>query len=171
MKKTKALIMVGMLVIVGCGSIVIAEEDDTGAPNTRVTNRAPDAPVFVLDKSDWDKENYAFVFYATDPDGDSVYYNIQYKKISDSKIVTSSPNDPDTPWFGPFESSKEVGQIHEFYKRGTYELTVRAKDTHGSIGPSTTITVTYKSSLSQFPILSKLMAEYPRIFNILTKIF
>ena len=165
MKKTLAIIMVGMFVIVGCGSAVMGDDDDpTG------TNRPPKAPVLIEEKSDWTKESYTYVFYSEDPDGDQVYYDIAWEEVGDTEIV-SSPDDPVVPWLGPFESGEEVDQTHLFTKIGQYELTIRAKDSHDSVGPATTISVTYKSSLSQFPLLSKLMDKYPGILNILAKLF
>jgi hypothetical protein len=166
MKKTTAIIMVGMFVLVGCGSAVIGEDDDPVG-----SNRAPNAPVLIDEKSDWEKESYTFVFYAVDPDGDEVYYDIEWKTGSETKIVSCGPDDPVVPWLGPFESGEEVDQTHLFSKIGKYELTIRAKDSHDSVGPATTISITYKSSLSQFPLLSKLMDKYPGILNILAKIF
>ena len=165
MKKTTAMIVVGMFVIVGCGSAVMGEPDDPVG-----TNRPPNAPVLVEEKSDWEKESFTYVFYAEDPDGDQVYYDIAWEKVSDTEIV-SSPDDPVVPWLGPFESGEELEKTHTFDKRGEYELTIRAKDSHDSIGPATTITVTYKSSISQLLILSKLMERYPAIFKILEMIF
>ena len=165
MKKTIAILMVGMFVIVGCGSAVMGDDDDpTG------TNRPPNAPVFVEEKSDWTKESYTYVFYAEDPDGDQVYYDIAWEKVSDTEIV-SSPDDPVVPWLGPFESLEEVEKTYTFDKVGEYELTIRAKDSHDSIGQSTTITITYKKSMAQFPLLFKFMEKYPEIFKILSKIF
>ncbi|VVB61856.1 Uncharacterised protein [uncultured archaeon] len=166
MKKTTAIIMVGMFVLVGCGSAVIGEDDDPVG-----SNRAPNAPVVIEDQSVWEKESYKFTFYAEDPDGDEVYYDIAWNKVGDTDKITCSPDNPAINWFGPFGSGEILEKIHTFYKCGDYELTIRAKDSHDSIGPSTTITVTYKSSLSQFPLLLKLMEKYPGIFNILTKIF
>jgi hypothetical protein len=166
MKKATAIIIVGMFVIVGCGSAVIGEDDDPV-----FANRPPNAPVLINEKGDWEKECYSYAFYAEDPDGDQVYYDIVWKEIGGSTIVSCSPDDPVMQWLGPFESGKEVDYSHNFYKRGTYELTIRAKDTHDSIGPSTTMTLTYKSSISQLPLLLKLMEKFPEIFKILEKIF
>lgn len=165
MKKAIAIIMIGMFVIVGCGSAVMGEDD-----NPTGTNRPPKAPVLIGEKSDWEKESYTYFFYAEDPDGDQVYYDVAWEKIGESKIVSCSPDDP-VSWFGPFESGAEVDKTRTFDKSGTYELTIRAMDTHNSIGPSITVMVTYKSSISQFPILFKLMEKYPEIFKILEKIF
>lgn len=165
MKKTIAIVMVGMFVLVGCGSAVIGEDDESVS-----SNRPPKAPVFVGELSDWEKESYRYTFYAEDPDGDAVYYETTWKKVGESNIVSCSPDDP-VSWLGPFESGVKIDKIQNFQKSGTYELTIRAKDIHNSVGPSTTVTVTYKSSISQFPLLLKLMEKFPEIFNILEKIF
>jgi hypothetical protein len=165
MKKTIAIIMVGLFVLVGCGSAVIGEDDDPVG-----TNRPPNAPVLIQEKSDWEKESYTYVFYTEDPDGDEVYYDVAWKVVGETTIVSCSPDDPVVPWLGPFASFEEVEQTHGFSKIGKYELTIRVKDSHDSVGPVTTISITYKSSLSQFPLLSKLMDKYPGILNILAKI-
>jgi len=165
MKKTTAIIIVGMFVIVGCGSAVLGEPGDPVG-----TNRPPNAPVFVEEKSNWEKESYTYVFYAVDPDGDQVYYDIAWEKVSDTERV-SSPDVPVVPWLGPFQSGEELEKTHTFDKRGEYELTIRAKDIHDSIGPATTIMVTYKSSITQLLILSKLMERHPTFLKILAMIF
>ena len=158
--------MVGMFVIVGCGCAVMGEDDDVV-----ISNRAPNAPVVLSEKSNWEKECYTYAFYAEDPDGDQVYYDIAWKEIGGSNIVSCGPDEPVKQWLGPFESGKEIDYTHNFNKVGRYELTIRAKDTHENIGPSTTITVTYKSSYSQLPLLLKLMEKFPEIFKILSRIF
>ena len=166
MKKIIAIIMVGMFVVVGCGSIVMAEDDDPV-----FSNRPPKAPVLIEEQSQMEKDCYTYVFYAEDPDGDQVYYDIAWNRIGEPKIITCSPDDPVVPWLGPFESGEELEKLCTFDKSGEYELTIRAKDTHDNIGPSTTITVTYKSMISKLPILFRLMEKYPEIFKILAKIF
>ena len=77
MKKGIALMIVGMFVLVGCGSIVFAEPDDP------TDNAPPNAPVLIAEKSDWTEETYGYAFYAVDPDGDDVYYDINWKKVDE----------------------------------------------------------------------------------------
>jgi len=149
MNKIKAIIMVGMFVVVGCGSIVMAEDDDPVFPN-----RPPKAPVLIEEQSQMEKDCYTYVFYAVDPDGDQVYYDIAWNRIGEPKIITCSPDDPVVPWLGPFESGEELEKLCTFHKSGEYELTIRAKDTHDNIGPSTTITVTYKSATKEKEFIS-----------------
>jgi hypothetical protein len=183
MKKTTTIILVGMFVVVGCGSAVMA-----GDNNFVAYNRPPNAPVVIGATHNWQQEEgYTCAFYAVDPDGDQVYYQIIWEKVSDTTIVSCSSNNPmmkwrgrfipdenNNPlvaWIGPFESGKVLEKTHNFDKSDIYELTIRAKDTHGSIGPSTTITVTYKSRILQLSMFSNLIEKYPAIFSPLTKIF
>ena len=158
--------MVGLFVIVSCGSAAIGDDD-----NPVDSNRPPNAPVLIQEKSDWEKECYTYVFFAEDPDGDQVYYDVAWKKVGESTIISCEPDDPVVPWLGPFESGEELEKTHTFDKTGKYELTIRAKDTFDSIGPSTTITITYKTNIFQLPMFSQLIEKYPVIFNILAKIF
>ena len=167
MKKSLTIMMVGMFLLVGCGSIVSAEDDDpVGA------NRAPYAPVFIGDAGDWEKECYMYSFYAEDPDGDDVLFDISWEQTDDPTIYPCSPDDPVAPWLGPYGSGEEVEQTHNCYQSGNYQLTVRAKDIHGNIGPATTISVTYKESkFIQLLTLSQMMQNHPILFNLLAKIF
>ena len=166
MKKTTVIIIVGMFVVVGCGSAVFGEDDDPVG-----SNRPPNAPVLNGAKSYMEKECYTYVFSAEDPDGDTVFYDIEWKKVGEAKMISCSPDDPVMPWLGPFESGEELEQFYTFDKSGKYELTIWVKDIHNSLGPATTITVTYKSGIFQLPLFSKLLEKYPVIFNILAKIF
>ena len=158
--------MVGMFVLVGCGSAVLGDDDDPVG-----SNRPPNAPVFLEEKSNWEKESYQYKFYAEDPDGDEVFYEITWNYNGNTNMVSCGPDEPEKYWVGPYDSGAEIEQCHIFQKYGKYELTVRAKDIHGSIGPSTTITVNYKKSFTEFPVFCKLMEKFPGLFNLLEKLF
>jgi hypothetical protein len=153
--------IVGMLIMVFSAVVTLGDDDDPVK-----SNRAPNAPVILKDISGWQKETYRCTFYAVDPDGDQVYYDIDWEKIGDKDIDTCGPDDPLEPWFGPFESGDHVSEDHCCYKEGKYTITIRAKDIYDNIGPSSTITVTYsKVKHIQFPILQFLLE---RISNLLT---
>jgi hypothetical protein len=138
MKKTTAIILVGMCVVVGWGSVVMADDVDPIG-----SNRPPNAPVFIEATSDWEKEEYNYIFMAEDPDGDQVFFEITWIKLGEPTRM-SSPDDPVVPWIGPFESGEITGQMYIFDAAGTYELQIRAKDIHGSIGPFATRTINYQ---------------------------
>ena len=115
MKKMIALVIIGMFVVVGCGTVAIGRPDDTNEtvgcgtvailrpddPNE--TNRAPKAPEILEDKSNLQRQEYLCFFYAIDPDGDDVYYDVSWKKIDDEALSTCRPDDP-IDWLGPFNS-------------------------------------------------------------------
>ena len=156
-----------LFLAVGCVSITLGEPDDPVYPN-----RAPTAPVFVGNTGNWEKNCYTYRFYSEDPDGDTVYYEIIWNKVEDKNIATCSPDDPVTPWLGPFESGEEVEQSHTCYRTGDYELTVRAKDQYDNISPPTVITVSYDASkIVQMKFFEILKENYPTIFEMLLKIF
>lgn len=167
MKRLITLMVIGMFVIVGFGTIAMGEPDDPVIPN-----RAPEAPVILKDKSSIQKQEYRFCFYAIDPDGDEVYYDISWNKMEESPIVPCEPDDPVTPWLGPFASGEEIDETRKCLESGDYELTIRAKDKYDNIGPSTTIIVTYtKAKVLQFPVINRLLARFPGIISLITKIF
>jgi len=166
MKRIIALMIVGMFIIVGCGTVAMCEPDDPVMPN-----QAPGAPIILEDLSAWEKEIYKCTFYSIDPDGDQVFYDIKWEKIDD-KVVSLRPDDPEVFWRGPFDSGEEFTDSHSFCKSGKYCITVRAKDEHDNVGPSTTMTVTYtKAKLFQLLVFDHLLERFPGFANILIKIF
>lgn len=167
MKKIFFLMVIGMFVSLGFTSVSMGEPNDPIFPN-----HAPEAPIILNDEISIDKQEYKCNFYAIDPDEDSIYYNIIWKKINNKVISTNEPGDPETPWYGPFSSGEEVDKILKCNKPGEYKLSICAKDEHGRIGPTTTITVRYtKSKLLQFPIFSYILEKCPAVVYLLTKIF
>ena len=167
MKRMIALMIVGMFVIVGCGTVAMGEPDDPIVPN-----RAPGAPIILEDLSAWEKETYKCTFYSIDPDGDQVFYDIKWEKVDDKGVSSSEPDDPIVPWLGPFDSGEELTDSHTFCESGKYCITVRAKDEHDRVGPSTTMTVEYtKTKVLQLPVFAHLLARFPGFANILIKIF
>lgn len=167
MERIIALMAIGMFVLVGFGTVAMAEPDDPVTPN-----QAPHAPVIIIDKSTWEKQEYRFCFYATDPDGDAVYFDVSFNKVGDENLVTCEPDDPVTPWLGPFDSGEEIDESRNCHEQGKYELTIRAKDTYDNIGPSTTITVTYtKAKILQLPIINRILERFPGIVYIIAKLF
>jgi hypothetical protein len=162
--KITALMVIGMFMLVGLGTVAMAEPDDPVTPN-----KAPKAPIIIEDESNWNKETYTCAFYSTDPDGDKVYYHIKWEKGLE---LYGEPDDPVIPWLGPFESEEVVTDCHSCLESGDYTITIRVKDEFDNIGPSTTITVRYtKEKVFQLPFIAKLTARFPGFASILTEIF
>ena len=166
MKKIFTFMVIGMFLVVGLGTLAMGEPDDPVKPN-----RAPEAPVIIEYKSRIEKQKYEFFFYAIDPDGDDIYYSISWSKVDKKASSAREPDDPVIPWFGPYSSGEEIDKERICKQYGKYELIIRAKDIHGRIGPSTTITVTNtKLKLLTFPIFNQILAKFPDILYLLTKI-
>ena len=167
MKKMISICLVGMFVIIGYGTVVFGEPDDSSA-----TNRPPTAPVVIEQKSNWQKECYICTFYSIDYDGDEIYYDISWEKIDEPKIVSEAPDNPNGQWLGPFKSGAEIESIHNFYEIGNYKVTIRAKDTYGNIGHSTIIEVNHKHfKLLDLPFFSNILEKHPRLSEFLTNLF
>jgi len=165
----KAIIIIGMFVMVGCGTVAMGEHDH----NLPVKlNQTPNAPIILGDKSSVEKQEYRCFFYAIDPDGDAVYYHLTWKKVDNDGVISCRHGDPVLLWLGPFKSGEEVNKAFDCSESGDYELTIRVKDEFDNEGPSTTVTVSYtKSKVMQHPMLDRILAKYPGFVYILTKIF
>ena len=167
MKRIITLMVIGMFVVVGCGAVVMGEPDDPVE-----SNRAPGAPIVMKDKSNLEKQEYRCFFYAIDPDGDDVYYDLSWEKVDNKAVATCGPDDPVYPWLGPFSSGEEVNEVRSCDESGDYELTIRVKDEFDNEGPSTTVSVSYtKAEVLQNPFFAQVLARFPWFVYFLTKIF
>ena len=63
-------------------------------------------------------EEYTYTLVATDPNGDDVYYYIDW---GDEEI---------TDWFGPYPSGETVTAKHIWNEQGTYTIRAKAKDSY-----------------------------------------
>lgn len=161
MRKISTIICIGMLVMVGVGTIALGADDEA-----HTSNRAPSAPTIMQEKSDLQGETYRCTFYSTDPDGDQIYYDITWEKIDDH-VLLCDDDDPVTPWLGPFNSGEEVRTDHTFTEKGTYKITLRAKDIYDNISPSTEFTVTYKQAkMFELPFFLQILEILRGIFNL-----
>ena len=66
-------------------------------------------------------KKYEYTFVTIDPDGDDIYYNIDWGDKNNSR------------WIGPYPSGEPIAVPHNWTQKGTYEIKVIAKDTHGKI--------------------------------------
>ena len=168
MKKIITIGLVGMFVILGCGSLAI------GAPEPVEPireNQAPTAPIIFIQISNNDRNCYLQTFHSEDPDGDNIYYEITWSYLGVKDMVAASPDDPTDPWLGPYESGENIELVHTCYQTGNYEVTIRAKDTNGNIGQPTTMQINHRQiRLLQSPFFSKILEKYPTLTNFLAKI-
>lgn len=167
MKKIVTIGLIGTLVLIGCGTVVLGEPDDPV-----ITNRPPKAPVIIEEESDWGKECYIHTFYSIDLDGDQVYYDVSWEKIDAQTIVAASPDEPNIRWLGPFESGAAIEYAHTCHQTGTYQVTIRVKDTFDNVGQPTIIEVNHKHfSVLHSPFFSQLLEKYPVLSDLFAKIW
>ena len=169
MKKIVTIVLIAMCICLGCGSLVI------GAPEPvepLLSNQAPTAPLVSIEISNTNTDCYLQTFHSEDPDGDNIYYEITWTKLSTKEMNTASPDEPIEPWLGPYSSGEIIETIHTCYESGEYEISIRAKDTHENIGLPTTVHITHEDSMNLYEnFLSLLQEKYPTIYSILEKIF
>jgi hypothetical protein len=84
---------------------------------------------------------YDYNFTAIDPDGDQVYYLIDWGDNTKSE------------WIGPYSSGEQITKSHTWSKKATYTVKAKAKDIYGHESYWATLSVTmpvdYQSSRSQ----------------------
>ena len=96
---------------------------------------------------------YNYTFKSIDPDGDNVYYYIDW---GDGEFED---------WFGPFESGEEVTHSHTWSEQGTPTIKAKAKDIWGAESDWGTLDVIIPKNqnmwflrwLERFPILQKIL--------------
>jgi parallel beta-helix repeat protein len=65
-------------------------------------------------------EEYEYIFYTIDLNGDDVYYYIDWGDQTFEE------------WIGPYKSGEEITISHTWKKKGTYFITAKARDTQGA---------------------------------------
>ena len=122
---------------------------------TIIDNHPPDAPKITGPRF-VSPGIHEWTFKAIDPDGDDVYYWIEWGDKSFEN------------WFGPFESGEEAISSHYYHEYGEVTIKAQAKDIHGAIGDEGTLSVTIPKSkqifnlpflqfLERFPILNQII--------------
>jgi hypothetical protein len=117
-------------------------------------NAPPDAPTIEGSPSGTAGEVYDYNFTAIDHENDFVYFWIVWFEGC-----------PGVDWIGPYFSGEKVTFNHSWAKRGTYTISVKAKDTHGAESNWSTLEVTMPKSkhkqefnwLVRYPIIQKIL--------------
>jgi hypothetical protein len=95
-----------------------AESDWSVHHMTIVENHPPNPPLINGPPTGKTGESYNYTFNATDPDGDDVFYKINW---SDGNI---------TEWLGPNASGEEILKSHAWAEPGGYNITAKTKDSY-----------------------------------------
>jgi nitroreductase len=101
-----------------------------GHTNGSGQNNPPEAPIFTGPSSGLRGVLYNYTMVATDPDGDDVYYFVDWGDGTNSG------------WVGPFPSGIMVTLNHTWSQAETYTVQVKAKDPSGLESGWTTIKMT-----------------------------
>ena len=122
-------------------------------------NEAPDTPDITGPTSGTAGEEYEYSFITTDPNGDDVYYYIDW---GDNQTEE---------WIGPYESSEEVKVSHTWDEEGTYALKAKAKDIYNAESDWGTLEIEMpKNQLRNNPLflqfLERLMDRFPLLEHI-----
>ena len=138
-------------------------EDDV-TKSVVLTNQQPDTPVINGPNSGKSGKSYSYNFVAEDPNGDDVYYEIDWGEGSVE------------PWDGPHNSNVVISRDHSWDEKGSFTIMARAKDAYGLIGEWGTFDVTMPKNrifniwwftwlLDRFPLLNQLFDILERLMR------
>ena len=142
--------------------VALRVTDDKGLKSVRriktviVDNNPPDAPTIDGPTNGGKGIEYDYIFHATEPNGDDVFYYIDWGDKTYSG------------WIGPYANCTNVTVSHTWDKRGTYRIGCLAKDSHNHQGEWGYLEVTMPKNLQasnvwflrwleSFPILQKIL--------------
>ncbi len=100
-------------------------------------NSPPDAPSITGPSSGKKGQEYIYTFAAADPDGDKVYYQVEW-----------GGGCPGIEWRGPYPSGEPMTFSNTWQTVGIYVIRARAMDTTGEKSPWETLSVSMPKSFS-----------------------
>ena len=103
--------------------------------------------------------SYTYTFKTADPDGDQVYYYIEW---GDGDVVE---------WDGPHDSNVEITLSHTWAEQGTYTLRAKAKDSKDAESSWSTLTVIMPRSRAISNPFFNFLENHPNLFPILRQLF
>ena len=122
-------------------------------------NDPPETPTIEGLASGTVGEEYEYTFKTTDPDGNQVYYYIEW---GDGDIVE---------WDGPHDSGVEVTLSHTWDETGTYVIKAKAKDIWDYESQWETLTVTMpRGRLLPNTFFMRFLERFPNAFPLLRHI-
>jgi len=126
------------------------------------TNSPPDTPVLRGKKRGERETEYEYTFYANDPDGDDIYYYLNWGDA----YWTGTWH----PWIGPYKSGEQVTLTNIWDTDGDYVVRVKAKDNYDAKSNWATLPVKipYGKNI-QTPLILRLIEYFqglPMILNL-----
>ncbi len=125
----------------------------------KIVNHPPKAPIINGTTSGKTGTEYDYTVNSTDPDGDKVYYLIDWG------------DNTSKDWFGPFDSGDPQTVSHAWDEDGTYTINARAKDTKGALSIWGLLEVTMpRNKPFDFNLLEWLFERFPNALPILRRL-
>jgi hypothetical protein len=118
-RKEFAVMIIGLFIAMSFNLPVRGHIDDKNTIEF-VDNHPPDIPTVEYFSIIYVGEKCDFKLYTNDPDGDDVYYFIEWGDGSDSG------------WVGPYKSGVYIKKNHIYENSGTYYIRIKAKDVYGA---------------------------------------
>jgi hypothetical protein len=120
-------------------------------------NNPPVKPVLTGPGSGVINQAYDLSIVATEPDGDDIYYFIDW---GDGQV---------DEWVGPFNTGATAVITHQWTEEGNYTIQSKAKDIFGAESDWATLTITMPISINVpfHPLIEKLFQRFPNAFPIL----
>jgi hypothetical protein len=123
-------------------------------------NLPPDAPTIDGPPSGKVRETYQYQFSSTDPEDNNIYLYVIWGDGSQ------------TDWIGPYNSSEVVTLSHKWNKKGTFNISARAKDIAGYASEWTYLDVTMpRAAIAPNSLLYHLLQYLQEIRSRLANLF
>jgi pyrrolidone-carboxylate peptidase len=119
-------------------------------------NRPPELPIITGPDEGKFGEEYDYKISTIDPDGDEIYYWIEWFQGC-----------PGVNWEGPYNSGDEITKTHSWDEEGKYTIRVKAKDTNGAESDWATLEV----NMPKIKEINRLFIEFLREYPIIYKLF
>lgn len=103
------------------------------------------------------KTSYPYTLVATDPESDELFYYIDWGDGTNNS------------WIGPYPSNENVTQSHQFTKKGSYTIKMKARDVFYAESEWATLQVTMPTFVSS-SFLMKLSTRFPFLYNLLQQL-
>lgn len=120
-----------------------------------IENNPPAIPMITGTAHGKVRTTYDYIIVSSDSDDDNISYFIDWG------------DDSTTDWIGPYVSGDQVVQSHQWTKRGTYTIQVKARDEHGMESDWGTLTVIMPYEPPQHPFIHWLLERFPNAFPLL----
>jgi len=119
----------------------------------------PDSPSINGPTSGKIGEEYDYEFFAPDPDGDDLYYFVEWG------------DDTNSGWKGPYHSGQSMILSHTWNEEGTFAIRAKAKDDYGAESGWAKLEVTMPRNKAINTPFLRLLENHPVLFKMLQLLF